>query len=1555
MAIKQAISPVLQELPDAASSGAAISTERYAAAVAGLDLAQQRAALSAKELRKTQQESVIAMVNAASAAESLSLKEAAAAVGITEEKLAIALNIQATDKLTASKLLAAVAEERLTRKQYDDIIAKAQSIAANKALGASYDELTLKQKLAVGAAAMTPMGWVSLAVSFLPLVVTGASKLYDLFTKAAERAREAADELHSAFEETKSELEGVNSELKTANDRIAELQKLSEAGTISIVEQEELENLREEVGLLEQRERFLKAQKEREAKESNDALEDAFTKKTFTSDLYTYAIDGLRKERDELDKVRKSWTDADEARYNEIVASISRLGEMSSSGGIDTISGMRRSQSMGYAEYIQLLIDRYNELNKTAEKSASDFYEMDALEGRLADIGVNLTGFIEQFEGESDVKTFWQKLSEDIDRTINKAEYFTEALENLPSSAKGKLEAIGKSGKLTAESVDELAREFPELKAWMEESGYTAKDVASNFNALSTTCDNTSAAVQETKKSFAETLDSLSASSKNIEGISKALGEFSENGKVSVDTLSGMSDEVKNLSSFDNFANVLNDSASTMEEVKDACNQLAKEYIDTTGILDDVNEANARLIETQLEEMGVVNAHEIIQARLNATRLNGILAANGLTDATWAETEAFLKESGAAASAIASLKQLRQEEYNAALASQDLVSASTNSIAALISQAKAAGIAAESVAGLGKALKLKEDYAKGKLSGMTLSEYHELMDSYSRQAKADISGISVTVPTIKVDLPRSNESSSSSKSNSSSKELEEYIADIDKYREATERLRKAQEDEENIDRRVNDSEDMRQRILLEHQLIGAYQNESDAVRTLNKLRSDTITDNAESLRELGFEVRYNADSNELWISNLEHLNELTAASKGKYDSLQEATNALRKETEELIDATASLNEENRDGADSIYKLGTSIHASKVQIIDDLKEIVSKASDSVDEIQNVYDTLKAAADEYAEDGFISVDAYQSIIDLGPQYMQYLRDENGLLIINEENINKVIAAKTRQLAAEQALTYVERLRLALEEGSIENLNTMLYATTEATDATFGLAYAQLAMMHSMGDLDDRQYAAALHNIQSIESLANTAIASVGKVAGESSEKTREELEDMKSGVDDILKYVMDMLKHRIQQQVDALEDLKDAYGDIIDLRKEALDAAKQEADYEDKVAEKVNQIAKLQERINALSLDDSRDAQAQKIKLEEEMAELQKELANDQSDYAVDAQKDALDDMKEAYEDEKDAEIKALEETISSYQKLYDMAIDYIESHWNTLYDELIQWNTTVGNSLNSEITEAWNNCLAAAQRYGNYVSALNNIGADIEAAGNTGGSSVNSSGNNTIVGNSSHSSASKEDNIHAIIKEMYSNMNEHGGSGSSTSSSRKAWLSNRNLQLGAQLSQYGVPAYRSTDREDFGTWYTDRSKSQLLFEKYKKYIYHRGGIAGDNPTLKQNEIMAVLEKGEAVLDEQKERGLYRLVEFATVLSDKFGELIRSSGLSSVLTGSGGLADVKPDAPSNVTNSEKVSIEFGDTIIYGANEDTVERHRAITRQQANELFDKLNIKR
>ena len=49
-------------------------------------------------------------------------------------------------------------------------------------------------------------------------------------------------------------------------------------------------------------------------------------------------------------------------------------------------------------------------------------------------------------------------------------------------------------------------------------------------------------------------------------------------------------------------------------------------------------------------------------------------------------------------------------------------------------------------------------------------------------------------------------------------------------------------------------------------------------------------------------------------------------------------------------------------------------------------------------------------------------------------------------------------------------------------------------------------------------------------------------------------------------------------------------------------------------------------------------------------------------------------------------------------------------------------------------------------------------------------------------------------------------------------------------------------------------------------------------------------------------------------------------------------------------------SNVTNNSQPVINLnGDTIIYGANQETVKQHEEITRKMANQIFGYLHIKR
>lgn len=695
-------------------------------------------------------------------------------------------------------------------------------------------------------------------------------------------------------------------------------------------------------------------------------------------------------------------------------------------------------------------------------------------------------------------------------------------------------------------------------------------------------------------------------------------------------------------------------------------------------------------------------------------------------------------------------------------------------------------------------------------------------------------------------------------------------------------------------------------------------------------RESTISSGVKALRDLGFEVQYNADTNELWIANMEHLNELVADSKGGYDTLQEATNGLRKETEDLINSLTDLNEENRDGSESWKELGQDIKEARKQIMELLDGIVEEASDAVDTIQNVYDTLHDAADEYAQSGFITVDTLQSIIGLGQKYVAYLIDENGQLVINEERIQAVIAARTQQMAIESSLAYVEALRMAKSEGDIATLNNLLYATEQATNATWGLVYANLAL----AGLGEDQYQAALRNINAIRAMADSAVQSIGKTVG----GVTDELEEMQNGLNDILDYVMDMLKQRIQDQIDGLEDMKDAYSEIIDLKKQSLEASKDEADHQKTMASKMREIAKLQARIDMLSLDDSREAQAEKAALLKELSELQSDLADEQADRTLEAQEDALDKMEESYHDEKDKEIGILEDSISSHQKLYDMAISYIESHWDTLYSELISWNTQYGDVLNSDITNAWDNCLAAAQRYGSYVSALGSIGGDIKA--------TQSSGTNFQVGNATYdNSSSGEDMIHAIIKEMYANSKQHAYE----DAAGKLYLNRRNLELGAQLAQYGITAVRGSD----GVWYVDRVGGQLLYDKYRKYTYHEGGIVGGGD-IKSNEQLSLLKTKEWVLSEQMVDNLTTQMDRINMLSDAMSDLPDYAGkstLSDVMKQVGGSKTV-----NNITNNSRpIEVQIGDTIIHGADQSTVDKHIKVTRDMVNQIGRLIGIGR
>lgn len=853
--------------------------------------------------------------------------------------------------------------------------------------------------------------------------------------------------------------------------------------------------------------------------------------------------------------------------------------------------------------------------------------------------------------------------------------------------------------------------------------------------------------------------------------------------------------------------------------------------------------------------------------------------------------------------------------------------------------------------------------------GISLDDYVANLESDISKYQEVIDGLNGQIAALEAlknkPLSAFTNSSGGGGGSSAAKEVEEYTAEIDKYYKALKqleavqlRLRDLQSEIDLVDE--NDPDGNATRIKITKQMLDLYKQQERALTNLNNLRADTIKQNIAKLKELGFEIDYNSRTNEVLVRNMEHLNELQATSVGKYNSLEEATNEYRKETEKLIKTIEDLASSNQDGDKSIQSLKGSIQDAKKAIVEYFEAIVKEANEVVDGIQNVYSTITSAAREYAETGYLSVDNLQSILDLGPKYLDYLMDENGQLVLNEERIQKVLAAKTEQMAAETALSYAKQVLLAAENGEVDTLDRLAKVEPAASNATWDMAYATLALARATGvanGLNADLFDDAASYVMKMQSLTKTTVDSISAYY----ETLNETYISQKDGLNKILDLTKDMIKWENEQAADALEKQKDDYADIINAKKELIKLAKEQADREKTLADKIAEIAKLQARIDQLALDDSREAQAERRSLEEELAKLQKDLADDQADYSVEMTTEALDKQLKDFEDTKDDEIEKLQNTLSSEEKLYQAAIDRIGQGWDALGRDLMNWNYEYGSTLQSELTNAWDAATEAVKRYGSFVNALSgvqeytNVGTN-SAANNQTYSQASAIANkmrqnsldwftadSTTQGNLSRENATLASQYAALIGEpliskngswylqsepnspiyrlgtdevakyVVKKMKDNALAWSAASSGDRVKLSKENEELAKRLENFlGV----KITKDNAGVWWIG---SEKLFDKY-----HTGGIVGDKASLKQNEALSILEQGEMVLDQQKQNAFYKLVDFASVLSEKLGKAIDSSAIDRVF---GGISPIitKTSFGSGMDAAANIKGNFGGDVI------------------------------
>lgn len=341
--------------------------------------------------------------------------------------------------------------------------------------------------------------------------------------------------------------------------------------------------------------------------------------------------------------------------------------------------------------------------------------------------------------------------------------------------------------------------------------------------------------------------------------------------------------------------------------------------------------------------------------------------------------------------------------------------------------------------------------------------------------------------------------------------------------------------------------------------------------------------------------------------------------------------------------------------------------------------------------------------------------------------------------------------------------------------------------------------------------------------------------------------------KSSIDEIINMTIDMLKQESEDMIDALDDQIDKYNELIDLKKKLLEQSNDELDHEQEVADLVSEIAELQSKIAQLSLDDSREAAAKRQELEQRLAEKQKELDKTQRDWALDQTNDALDEEKDSFEKEKEDEKKILEDSVDDWMSLYRKAIKMLSSDWEGMYSKLQAYNDKYCDSIDGidSLKTAWENVDAVVKQYGYDVEAARNSGGDLGIA------PTNPIGSNLV------NNGINEEGVKSIVAQMRSNMNAWHVAYANGDKAEQKRLSDENLRLGSSLGQYGLRVVRD---EPTGVWYIDHIGGTRLFDKY-----HTGGVVGNQPTNNDREVLALLEKGELVLDDKKKQSLFAMFD------------------------------------------------------------------------------------
>lgn len=341
-----------------------------------------------------------------------------------------------------------------------------------------------------------------------------------------------------------------------------------------------------------------------------------------------------------------------------------------------------------------------------------------------------------------------------------------------------------------------------------------------------------------------------------------------------------------------------------------------------------------------------------------------------------------------------------------------------------------------------------------------------------------------------------------------------------------------------------------------------------------------------------------------------------------------------------------------------------------------------------------------------------------------------------------------------------------------------------------------------------------------------------------ASDSSKSASSAASDQEKAYKDLLEMTVNMLKKKKELEKDALKEQLEGYKKVIDAQKTILEQQDDEYKHQEELQEKNKSVSTLENQIAELQFDTSAEGVAKRLELEDQLNEKKKDLADFQHDYSVDQQKDALDKEQSRYEEFINNQIDQIDKYLSNTGNIQAEAIRLINEHSQALFNDLIQYNRTYGDSLDSTVIAAWNGATTAVNQY---TSALNEAAAASSRLSGSGGTSSTPSSGITATGAVQYAVISTDGKVRSIFNAVGSAVN----------------YAEKNSDRGYKVVKVSSGSYSIGD-----TYSTGKSTTRPgLYSTLKKH--HSGLDSGFVGGLKGNEEFVKALKGEAFVTKSQQ--------------------------------------------------------------------------------------------